>query len=331
MRPIIYSSSILVLALLAIFFWVGQGDAEQKEAQLYQIEGKIFNTNYLIKIRSEELDSALAARIKSTLNALSAQMSIFDSQSEISGINQSPARVWIKLSAEMQHVMAEAHQVYQMSQGCFDPTISPLIELWGFGVDKSRQGQLPTQEELAVALAQSGFDKIEFRNQYAELMKQRDGLTFNLSAIAKGYAVDRLKELLQSEGYQDFLVEIGGEIYASGTSSATSKGWRIGITHPFTTAQSSDYQESVLLHNEAIASSGNYRNYFDKDGKRYAHTISPQTGKGIDNGVLSVSVISSSCMRADAIATAIMAMPAQEIDDFIKRNNLKVILYRSGE
>ncbi len=331
MRLILTLCGILAIALLLTWLWAWQDDAAPADAGMHQIEGEIFNTSYLVKIRATQVDSTLEDRLDEALHELSGQMSVFDAQSEISAINQAQPHVWVGLSPEMQQLLAEAHHVYQMSQGCFDPTISPLIDIWGFGRDKSKRGQIPSEEEIADALAQSGFDKIRFRDNYAELMKAGEGLSFNLSAIAKGYAVDRLKEILHSQGYSDFLIEIGGEIYASGTSSATSKGWVIGITHPSTAEQQSQYQERVLLHNEAIASSGNYRNYFDKDGKRYAHTISPQTGKGIDNGVLSVSVISSSCMRADAIATAIMAMPAQEIDDFIKRNNLKVILYRSSE
>ncbi len=219
--------------------------------------------------------------------------------------------------------LAEALRVSELTDGAFDVTVGPLIQLWGF----DREGQpdkIPTQQQIDVAQQQIGFEKLEFRTDPPALRKQSPDLYVNLSAIAKGYGVDVIAEYLESVGVQDYLVEIGGEVRAKG-AKPDGIAWVIGIERP----DSATFHEPILAiqpQSMGMATSGNYRNFFTRDGKTYSHTIDPQTGRPVESKLVSVTVLAPTCMQADATATAIMVLGAEQGMQLAEQENLPVML-----
>jgi thiamine biosynthesis lipoprotein len=194
--------------------------------------------------------------------------------------------------------------------------VSPLVELWGFG-PAGPALQAPSPERLAAAKADVGFDKIEIRSSGA-LVKHQDSVTVDLSSIAKGYGVDAVAEVLREEGFVDFLVEIGGEVYAAGVRR-DGRPWRVGINRPDPAAGPAEVYKIVSLRDQALATSGDYRSYVLEHGRRRSHVIDPRTGEPVTNGVVSVSVLAPSCMQADALATALMVMGAADGSELVER------------
>ncbi len=308
--------SILLFCLLLVF-------AIHKNSPKYHIiKGEIYGTYYNIKINTENKNNKLKAEIKEKLEQIDNQMSVFNSSSEISKINQSASGVDIKLSSELSEVLKASHIVSKQSNYWFDPTLGNLINLWGFGNTKAT---FPSKEEVSKVLKTTGFNKLKFKNNYRIINKQYSDTSINLSAIAKGYAVDEIAKLLDKKSYQNYIVDIGGEIKTKGYRSDNNESWNIAINKPV--ENSSENIMVLSLSNIAVATSGNYRNYYKKGNKIYAHTISPKTGHPVETDILSVSVFHNSCMYADAYATAINAMGAKKGLEFAEKHNLKVIIF----
>lgn len=173
-------------------------------------------------------------------------------------------------------------------------------------------------------LKYTGFDKLKFADGYSRVKKSNDNIYINLSAIAKGYGVDRIAKLLEDEGYTDFVVEIGGEVVARGSRSEEEKGWKIGVVKPAETPETAFVAD---LRNAAVATSGDYRNYYYKDGKKYSHTISPKSGYPVEHNLASVTVFDDNCMDADALATAAMSMGETKALKFAADNNLALVMF----
>lgn len=307
--------SISICVLLLILVWYNN-------ISDYQIiKGKIFGTYYTIKIRIEKPIKELDRQIKAELEKINKEMSVFETSSEISQINNTAQGIEIKLSSDMKQVLLAANQVYNQSEGYFDPSLGKLIDLWGFGAGKKTS---PSDKEISEALQSSGFNKLIFSKDFDSLHKTESSTYINLSAIAKGYGVDKVALLLEEQGIYDYIIEIGGEIKVSGYRSKKGEAWNIGINSP--KAGSHDNMMVISVSNLAVATSGNYRNFYKKDGKVFAHTISFQTGRPVLNDALSVSVFHDSCMYADAYATAIMAMGVEKGLKFADKYNLKVII-----
>ena len=316
MRIFQYISIFACIGLLGFYVY--------KNSPHYQIiKGEIFNTTYNIKIKTNIKNKNIKDKIKEKLQAVNSSMSVFETTSEISKINSSKSQQKNKLSKELGSVFKAANIIYLQSNGRFDPSLEPLIELWGFGKNKNKI--IPTDREINKVKKNIGMNKVKFTSNYQYLTKLNSNIKFNLSAIAKGYAVDEIANLLESEGYHDYLIEIGGEIKAKGNRSDNEIGWNIGINKP--TPETSENIMIVSLSNLSVATSGNYRNFYLKDGKIYNHTISSETGKPVLNDVLSVSVFHNSCMYADAYATAIMTMDSKQGINFANKHNLKVIIF----
>jgi thiamine biosynthesis lipoprotein len=201
--------------------------------------------------------------------------------------------------------MRTARRIFEMSEGAWDATVDPLVQLWGFGRSQIPPG-IPDQHALQRQREKVGFDFIRILDQGA-LVKTRPDVSLDLGSIAKGFGVDQVAALLQAEGYTDFLVEIGGEVYAAG-SRIDGKPWRIGVNYPSKDAPVNKIYRVAELSNRAMASSGDYRNFVEINGRLYSHVIDPRTGYPVDNGVVSVSVTADSCTLADGLATAVMVM-----------------------
>lgn len=243
----------------------------------------------------------LRAAVQRRLDAIEARMSHYRPASELSRFNRARTTEPRSMSAETLGVVAEAQAVSRVSGGAFDVTVGPLVDAWGFG-PPGRAPAAPDGMSLAALRARVGFDLLELDPAAATLRKRNEDVVVDLSAIAKGYAVDALSSLLVDRGYRDHLVEIGGELRGAGTNEAGAP-WRVAIERPVPGAPAA--QRIVPLTDAALATSGDYRNFYDLDGRRVSHTIDPRTGRPVTHGLLSVSVIAPRCSLADARSTAL--------------------------
>jgi len=274
----------------------------------YLVSGRVMGTSYSVKLVADsEIPVAqitdLEARIGEVLTRVDELMSTYKEESELSRFNRLPAGEEMTLSPETYAVIKRSLVIMADTDGYFDPGVSDLVNLWGFGPE-GMVNKVPDQEQIAAALEIIGPGAVELVESTRSVLKVRD-VRFDLSAIAKGYAVDRVAQLLGGQALKGFLVEVGGEIYASGQSQR-DRPWILGIERPDVIGQRAF--STVMLSGQAMATSGDYRNYFEVDGRRYSHTIDPGTGYPIKNTLASVSVIADSCADADALATALMVM-----------------------
>lgn len=279
-------------------------------------------TYYNVKIRTDNEDNLLNNDILKVLDSVVNKMSMFDSNSEISKINNNTTGDWIEVSPELAEVLKKSDDVYKKSNGGFDPTVGKLVNLWGFGTSKT--AKIPDQAEIKEVLKYTGFNKLKFSNDYTKIKKTDPQIYIDLSAIAKGYGVDKVAELLISKGYEDFVVEIGGEVRAQGMKSS-DKSWIIGVMRPLKGKFENEYV--LKLNNYSVATSGDYRNYYDVDGNTFSHTINSRTGYPIKNNVASVTVFRKSCMEADALATAIISMDPEKAIAFANERGIITILF----
>lgn len=316
MRLLKYFS--ILIAIIGLVFYLG------KKTHRYQtMTGETMGTYYSIKIKTDKENNLLHNQIKAELEQISSQMSVFDSTSELSLINQASEKEWIELSPELSELMKTAYNINQISQGTFDPTVGKLIDLWGFGVSSPKK--VPTPEEIATVLKYSNFNQLKFSNNFQKVKKNNPNTYVNLSAIAKGYGVDRISTMLSKIGYKDYVIEIGGEVVAKGQRDEITDGWNVGVSKPGENGIENAYV--VTLKDYAVATSGDYRNFLVFENKRYSHTISPKTGYPVDHNLASVTVFHKKCMAADAYATALMAMGENKALNFANNNNLAVILF----
>lgn len=314
MRIFHYISILLFILGIGVFIY-------QYSPHYQIIKGDTFGTYYNIKIKTDNKNNEIKGKIKDKLKEIDNIMSVFNAESEISKINQTPAKQRIELSPSLREVIKASDKVYWQTNGYFDPSLGRLIDLWGFGPSSK---VTPTAEEIKQALKSSGFNKLKFANDFQYITKTNSQTVINLSAIAKGWAVDEIARLLDDEGYKDYIVEIGGEIKTKGYREH-DEPWSIGINKPM--ANSSDNIMVMSLSNMAVATSGNYRNFYSSDGKIIGHTISFVTGEPVETDVASVSVFHDSCMMADAYATAIVAMGVEKGLEFANRQKLKVVIF----
>ncbi len=291
------------------------------------IEGPTMGTRYSVKLveapdATDEV--ALQADIDAVLADIVALMSTWEPDSELSRFNRSSVDEWFAISPDTHTVVAAALEVAEQSGGTFDATAGPLINLWGFGPADTRE--LPGAEAIAAARALLG--RIELRAQPPAMRRTAEGVYVDLSAIAKGYAVDRIAELLEQRGTANYLVEIGGELRARG-SNARGRPWAVAVERPLPGGRM--VQRVLPLTDRSVATSGDYRNFYERDGKRYSHTIDPRTGRPVEHTLASVSVVHPSAMMADAFATALMVLGPDEGFAWAGRNGLAALfIVRDG-
>lgn len=282
----------------------------KSEPEKLTISGETMGTTYHIVAMDKQgqLDvDQVKSAIETTLSRVDAQMSNWNPDSEISKFNAGQGTDPIAISPELARVMAAANQVNHLSEGQFDVTLGPLIELWGFGA-RTPETPHPADDAITAALAEVGQDKVLALDSEADpptMAKRLPGTDIYLAAIAKGYGVDVVGETLKGMGLTDYMVEIGGELVTAG-SNPEGEAWRIGIERP--DAGSREVQEVVRISGLGMATSGDYRNYFEEDGVRYSHIIDARTGRPITHSTASVTVLADSSMMADAWATALLAL-----------------------
>lgn len=291
------------------------------------LQGSTMGTTYTIRYQPESgstLKLELHRRIDDELKRVNQQMSTYLKDSEITRFNVSISADWFSVSKETAEVVNLSLQLSEASGGAFDVTVGPLVNLWGFGPEK-RRDSIPSEEELGTARARVGYKQLFARLDPPALKKTNPGLQIDLSAIAKGHGSDRVGALIQANGISNYFVEIGGEIIARG-KRADGNPWRVGIEAPL------DFQRLILttldLRDAAIATSGDYRNFFEVDGARFSHTIDPNTGRPIVHQLASTSVVADNCALADGIATCMMAMGPERGLELAESNNWSVLLVR---
>jgi thiamine biosynthesis lipoprotein len=281
----------------------------QKEVQL---SGKTMGTTYHITvIAGYFLDTAaLQTKIDRRLDDINRSMSTYRKDSEISRFNAwELAGEKIIISDDFWQVMIIAQKIYELTAGAWDGTVKPLLSLWGFDSTKNKNS-IPEKSEIQGQLANIGFNQIEISSDRF-LIKHKASISLDLASIAKGYGVDQVTTLIKNSGIENFLVEIGGEVFASGHRK-DGNSWRVGINRPQKDAPYDQIYKVINLHNKAFATSGDYRNYFEVDGKRYSHILDPRSGYPISNGVVSVSIVADDCTFADGLSTAVMVLGPQK-------------------
>lgn len=273
--------------------------------------GRALGTTYNVTLSRATLGyrelKALQREVQARLDELENQMSPFRPESELSRFNRHRSSDPIAVSREFARVVRFALELHEKSGGLFDPTLGPLINLWGFG-PAPRVARTPSEEAIAEARSRTGAHHIQIGPE-DRLAKSSPDVELNLSAVAKGFAVDEVARLLESRGFSNYFVEIGGEIRVRGTNPS-GQPWRVGIELPDPWALPGERLERVLhLTNQAVATSGDYRNFFvDENGRRRAHILDPRTGYPVEHNVASVTVVAPDCMTADGLATALFVM-----------------------
>ena len=278
-----------------------------------QIHGETMGTTYSIKLvlseRLEEQDK-IKGSIDSILVNINQQMSTWIPNSEISVFNNNKTTDYFKVSDDFYYVLDKGKVISEKSNNFFDYTVFPLASLWGFGPNKNNRKNIPSYHEIEEVLSYTGIQRIELK--YPFIKKDHPGVQLDLNAIAKGYAVDLVHNWLVGQGFTNVFVEIGGEIRCLGVNKA-GKPWVVGIDTPSDGLSSGqNIFTSISLKNMSLATSGNYRNYYENNGNKINHSINPINGKPVNNNILSVSVKSKSCLDADAWATALMVMSFDE-------------------
>ena len=312
MRPLI--TLALLLTVSACLFG--------KEPDVLRLSGETMGTTFNITAIGDDLDeAALGQAVQETLAQVNAKMSNWDPNSEVSTFSASGSTDPMQVSDEFAFVIEAANEVHEKSGGTFDVTLGPLIELWGFGPRKP-EDPIPADDEIATALGQVGQARLlDLDRGAGTLAKSEAGVGINLSAIAKGYGIDAVAAQLREAGIENYMVEIGGDLVTMGENDK-GESWRIGIEKPETGAQS--IQLIVPLDNLGMATSGDYKNFFEQDGVRYSHIIDPTTGRPITHRTTSVTVLAENAMMADAWATAMLALGQEKGLELAEKHKLAV-------
>ncbi len=285
---------------LYLFFLIPLFYTSCNDLQFQRFEGGALGTYYAVTYKGAE-NPSLQKEVDSILNAINETFSIFNEASIISKINSNQQVI---LNEDFVDVFSVAQKIGQETDGALEMTIGPLVNLWGFGKDERKLDI--SQTEIDSVLDIIGYWKVHLENN--TIVKDNPGIQLNFNALAKGFAVDKVAEYLVEKGYKDCVVDIGGEIVAKGKKYHDQE-WNIGLQTPTRTRDGEmRAEETFHLHDRAVATSGNYRNYFEENGQRYAHIINPKTGRPEKSNLLSVTVIADRCVEADAYATAFMVM-----------------------
>lgn len=305
------------------------------EEPVWKLTGPTMGTRYAVSVvGGDELAAGrLRDRIDSRLIGINRLMSTYDPQSELSRFNASESVAWFAVSPETAEVTAAALSLAADSGGAYDPTVGPLVDLWGFGPGEDRTDP-PTAEEIEGVQASIGYAGVETRLDPPALRKREPGTRLDLSSIAKGHGVDAVAELLTESGVEAYMVEIGGEVRTRGRKPGGGP-WRIGVERadePLPPqAGKQRLQRVVELVGKSMATSGDYRNYFEHEGVRYSHTIDPKSGRPVEHDLATVTVVAESCREADGLATALLVLGPSEGYDWAAERGVAALFVRRKE
>jgi len=306
-KNILYSIILLLLVAIVYLYRQNQQKPVEKIVEIttgkVTLSGNTMGTTYrIVYLDKEERD--FKVQVDSILIVFNQSLSTYIPDSELSVFNRSDSLVF-NLPFFLP-VLQASKDVFEKTEGAFDPTVGPLVNLWGFGPEGP---QLKDSVNINSILTLVGFNQIEFDE--TRIKKSNPGIYLDFSAVAKGYGVDVVADYLISKGIQNLLVEIGGELVAKGVNE---KGelWKVGVNRPEELGRADELFSIIALENRGMATSGNYRNYYEADGIKISHTIDPFTGRPVRHGLLSVTVLADDCMQADALATAMMVMGTEK-------------------
>lgn len=313
-------------ALFAVLLLAG---CDERTREAIQLSGPAQGTSYNITLVAGEqpVDGAgLQQRIEQRLAEIDKSLSNYRDDSEVELLNRAPAGEWIEISTDLYNVLLLSMEISWLSNGAFDVTVAPLVRLWGFGNAEPRNAP-PSAVEIEAARANVGFQHIELDLAASRVRKTGD-VAIDLAGVAQGYSVDELAKILDAAGVADYLVELGGELRVKGLSPRNTP-WRVAIEQP--TAVPGSVQQALLLKDGAVSTSGDYREYFEKDGVRYSHTLDAATGRPIEHKLASVTVVHPECGYADALSTAIMVLGPERGMQLAEQQGLAVYLIVRGE
>jgi thiamine biosynthesis lipoprotein len=288
--------------------------------QLTQLSGATMGTSYGVKIPylpPQVEPVGLGREIAHILESVNGRMSTFRADSELSRFNAASSEP-MQVSRDTLTVIQEALRVARLSGGAFDPTVGPLVDLWGFGPGGAH-GRLPSQERIEEVRRQIGFDKLRTGQEPPALGKRHGDVRLDLSSIAKGFGIDQVAEHLDRLGLRQYLIDIGGELRGRGYGPR-GELWRVGIERP--AGASRAVQRVVRLGRQALATSGDYRIFFERGGQRYSHIVDPRDGRPVDHGLASVTVIATTAMEADALSTALMVLGPEAGFELAERESI---------
>lgn len=320
--PLAHARGFLQVLTLALAMSAGVGHA----AEPVHLTGRAMGTTWSAKWVSPAVPldaSGVEQRIAARLEELENQFSTYRAGSELSRFNASRGTEWFPVSAELARVALEARAISAATAGAFDVTVDPLVRLWGFG-PAGRPRVIPAVTAIAEARARVGWRRLEARSDPPALRRTSGGVTADFSSIAKGFASDALSAMLVELGAVDHLVQVGGDLRASGRDAGGGP-WRAGIETP--TDERSRVALVVSLREQALSTSGDYRNFFLHEGRRYGHVIDPRTGWPVSGRLASVSVVHSSCAASSAWATALFALGADDGFALAKRLRLACVFF----
>ena len=295
------------------------------------ISGEAQGTTYHIKLVLDATQATLTdvqSQVTSMLDDIDAKLSNYREDSEISRINQQETSDWISVSPEIAELLSIAHTVYERSNGCYDLTVKPIFDLWGFS---RHEGRVPTQDEIDAVLAHVGMPLLELDTANLRLRKKDPKLKIDLSSIAQGYGVGLVARKIESLGVHDYLVEIGGEMIVKGRKKSWPYHWQVAIEkpNPFT-REVQKVVEVREVQGTAIMTAGTYRNFFEDQGRSYSHIINPKTGRPVTHHLVSVTVMHDDPTWADAWDTALLCVGEQEAARIADAESLKVLLIYKG-
>jgi len=296
---------------------------ESAAPKAISITGNTMGTSYHIKVIADNLppQETLKKEVDDRLVEVNRVFSTYIESSEVSRLNAYQGSEWREISEEFVRLIEQALELSRLTDGAYDVTVGPLVNLWGFGPNFT-ESDVPDGVDIQRALTNIGYKKIILDVEANKLKKLNPNVYVDFSSIAKGYGVDQVAKLIEAKGYQNYMVEIGGEMRVSGINGEQSN-WRIAVEKP--DASTRAVQRIIQVSNTAIATSGDYRNFFVRDGRRFSHTLDPTTGSPVDHSLASVTVLSPSSTMADAWATAFMVLGAKKGYDLAMQNELAVL------
>ena len=296
----------------------------------YQLSGPTMGTTFSVKVVTEtQFDKdILREQIVAVLDDVDRHMSTYRPDSELAILNAAASTEWIPLSLRLCMALEDAIRLGSASDGAFDITVGPLVNLWGFGPGDVRL-EPPSDDAIERAMASTGRDKLHVDCQRPAIRKERAGVKMDLSGYAKGLAGDEVAALLDETGISDYLVEIGGDLRTRG-HNVNHEDWRIAIETPDPAGR--NVEKIIQVSGLGVATSGDYRNFFEYQGRRYSHTIDPQTGRPVSHNLASVTVLGDSAAYADAMATALLVLGPDAGPEFAEREKIAAyFLSRNGE
>ena len=313
MKTVFNAKRLFPLLVVLILLVVWQYRKDDQQPTNFHITGTTMGKiAYNVKYIDQKNGRNYKTGIDSLLVAFNQSLSTYIPDSEISKFNSSTLLKYE--SPFFWPVLNESKKVYDVTGGAFDPTVMPLVNAWGFGPDEIERPDSSIIEDLRELV---GFDNIFFDS--LAICKLEEGVKLDFSAVAKGYAVDLVLEYLEAKGIDDIFVEIGGEVAAKGSNSAEGKPWSVGVEDPTRSIDDRALFTAFSINNRAVATSGNYRNFYVVDGKKISHTISPYTGYPVVHSLLSASVFADKCVAADAYATAFMVLGLEKSVEIIEK------------